>query len=306
MFPKWSHAVNIPRPYEELCSKHLLVMEYLDGVRLVEGIRSKLGKLATLQGRTLEDLEEEHKDAIRNGKFVFKTIEENKREQANLRWALYWKDALNPRNVLRTVYNYSPLAFIYGPADYERTEPPVDLGQTIELLAQVHGYQIFAHGIFNGDPHPGNILLCNDGKLGLIDYGQVKTMTEEQRIKYAMMILAHSNNDKSEIIRLHYDVLGTKTKYRKEDIGYLMSCFYNDRDTDDVTNGLSIASFIDYLEAQDPMVQVPEDYIMACRVSIMLRGLGKAFGLRLRMAPLWAGEANAFLKDQKVEYAYVR
>lgn len=27
-------------------------------------------------------------------------------------------------------------------------------------------------GAFNGDPHPGNILLTPDGKLGLIDYGQ--------------------------------------------------------------------------------------------------------------------------------------
>jgi aarF domain-containing kinase len=31
-------------------------------------------------------------------------------------------------------------------------------------------------GAFNGDPHPGNILLLKDGRLGLIDYGQVRYM----------------------------------------------------------------------------------------------------------------------------------
>ena len=36
-----------------------------------------------------------------------------------------------------------------------------------------HRYQIFVDGVFNGDPHPGNILLMPDGRLGLIDYGQV-------------------------------------------------------------------------------------------------------------------------------------
>lgn len=39
---------------------------------------------------------------------------------------------------------------------------------------RVHGHQIFVDGAFNGDPHPGNILLTPDGKLGLIDYGQVR------------------------------------------------------------------------------------------------------------------------------------
>ena len=32
--------------------------------------------------------------------------------------------------------------------------------------------QVLIDGCFNADPHPGNIL-CADGKLALIDYGQV-------------------------------------------------------------------------------------------------------------------------------------
>ena len=42
---------------------------------------------------------------------------------------------------------------------------------------EVHAYEIFNNGVFNGDPHPGNILLMDDGRLGLIDYGQVRTIT---------------------------------------------------------------------------------------------------------------------------------
>ena len=43
---------------------------------------------------------------------------------------------------------------------------------------QVHAHEIFMNGAFNGDPHPGNILLCDDGKIGLIDYGQVTASHE--------------------------------------------------------------------------------------------------------------------------------
>ena len=303
MFPKWEDVIRIPRPHEELCSKHLLVMEYLDGVKLVDGIRAKLGKVAKLAGKTVEELEAEQLAAMREGNFQFKSINDSKQERERLEWQLFVRDCMDAANVRRFVYN-NTAGWLFGTVPYERTEAPVDLGRVIEILAEVHGNQIFEHGVFNGDPHPGNILLCSDGKLGLIDYGQVKTMTEEQRINFAQLILAHARYDVDEVVRLHFDVIGTKTRYRKEDIGYKMSAFYNDRDTPDVTHGLSIASFIDYLEAQDPMVKLPEDYIFASRVSIMVRGMGKAFGLQLRMAPLWETEAATLLKKRNIPVSY--
>ena len=39
----------------------------------------------------------------------------------------------------------------------------------------------FFSGVFNGDPHPGNILLMPDGRLGLIDFGQVREITNSER-----------------------------------------------------------------------------------------------------------------------------
>jgi ABC1 atypical kinase-like domain len=44
-------------------------------------------------------------------------------------------------------------------------------------------------GVFNGDPHAGNILLLPDGRLGLIDYGQVKYLTEKERLHLCKVML---------------------------------------------------------------------------------------------------------------------
>jgi ubiquinone biosynthesis protein len=33
--------------------------------------------------------------------------------------------------------------------------------------------QVLLHGVFHADPHPGNVLLLADGKLGLLDFGSV-------------------------------------------------------------------------------------------------------------------------------------
>ena len=53
---------------------------------------------------------------------------------------------------------------------------------------------------------------------------------------------------------MHFNDIGTRTKYMDPEIGYLSSSFWNDRMTPDVCGDMNIATFIDWLEAKDPMV----------------------------------------------------
>jgi hypothetical protein len=121
-------------------------MEYLNGVRLVDGIRSHYRQIAALTGRTLEEIELEKKQQIEQGTFVYKSIEETRREQDAIRWVLFLKDLTNVHNIGRFMYNYSPLGWIFGSFPYDRTKAPIDLGHTLELLAFVHANEIFEHG----------------------------------------------------------------------------------------------------------------------------------------------------------------
>ena len=41
-------------------------------------------------------------------------------------------------------------------------------------LMRIHGEQVFEDGLFNADPHPGNVMLLPHDSVGLIDFGQVK------------------------------------------------------------------------------------------------------------------------------------
>jgi predicted unusual protein kinase regulating ubiquinone biosynthesis (AarF/ABC1/UbiB family) len=41
----------------------------------------------------------------------------------------------------------------------------------VATLFKVHGHEIFCTPVFNADPHPGNIIVLPDNRLGLIDYG---------------------------------------------------------------------------------------------------------------------------------------
>ena len=122
------------------------------------------------------------------------------------------------------------------------------------------------------------------------------------RINFAKAIVAHYHYDKDEVVRIYFDECQTKTKNSDPEIAYLLSSFWMDRNTEDVCKGMNIQTFLDYCEAKDPMVQLSDNYLLACRVSVLLRGMGNAFGLKLRMSELWYAEATKFLKDNNVDY----
>jgi len=48
---------------------------------------------------------------------------------------------------------------------------------------------IFRHGFFHGDPHPANILLLDDGRIGLVDFGLAGRLTEEDMTRLTRLFI---------------------------------------------------------------------------------------------------------------------
>ncbi len=55
--------------------------------------------------------------------------------------------------------------------------------------------QIVIDGVFHADPHPGNIMLLADGRLGLIDFGSVGRLDSELRAALQRLLLALDRRD---------------------------------------------------------------------------------------------------------------
>jgi aarF domain-containing kinase len=182
----------------------------------------------------------------------------------------------------------------------------VNIGETLRTLLDVHAEEIFVHGAFNGDPHPGNVLLMPCGRLGLIDYGQVKRVDIATRRNYAKLVLAILAEDKKEIARLCQssapEGFGGDSRNKDEDVAYRLAMFWNDRDTPDVTLGLNLQEFLDEMERRDPVIRAPKDMVMIARVSMLLRGMANAFNVRLRVAEAWRPHAAALLAETDPDY----
>lgn len=340
VMPHWSHKVIVPRPVKAMCTKEVLVMDYLPGIKLVDGLKKQYTALAAKLGYTLEELEQIQKAKLRsrasndptlkpNGRSLAHKTYRERMERLGLVMFVRMHDIYT--NTWRFLYNLSLALTPYLPLSlplpahsltssspsasdddkdspsalpYEWTPVPIDLPELVDTLLQVHGFEIFHDGAFNGDPHPGNILLMEDGRLGLIDYGQVKHLALADRLLYAKLVVALAHDDAEEIVRVATDEMGFESKYMRKDIMYRLISFWHDRDSPDILQGHNLQTFLDYCEAEDPVVEIPQEVVMAGRVNMMLRGMGNAFGMKLRIAPLWMPHAMELLDKYQVDYKY--
>jgi ubiquinone biosynthesis protein len=55
--------------------------------------------------------------------------------------------------------------------------------------------QIMVYGIFHADPHPGNVLVLRDGRLGLLDFGSVGRLDASVRAALQRLLLAMDRGD---------------------------------------------------------------------------------------------------------------
>ncbi|MGE5767267.1 MAG: ABC1 kinase family protein [Bacteroidota bacterium] len=79
---------------------------------------------------------------------------------------------------------------------------------TVELL-RAYLDQVFVHGDIHADPHPGNVLLCPDGRIALIDLGMVATIPPRQRERLLKLVFAAVDGRGEDVAR-ELVALGTR------------------------------------------------------------------------------------------------
>jgi len=84
-----------------------------------------------------------------------------------------------------------------------------DKGIDIPALAragvEIFFTQVFRHGFFHADMHPGNILVADDGRYIALDFGIMGTLTEVDKSYLAQNFLAFFNRDYRRVAQAHLD-----------------------------------------------------------------------------------------------------
>lgn len=71
----------------------------------------------------------------------------------------------------------------------------INVEKLLENLIYAYFLQIFKHGFFHGDPHPGNILITEDGRIAFVDFGIVGRIDDDFIEAYTNVAIAIVNHD---------------------------------------------------------------------------------------------------------------
>jgi predicted unusual protein kinase regulating ubiquinone biosynthesis (AarF/ABC1/UbiB family) len=113
--------------------------------------------------------------------------------------------------------------------------PDAERQRYSEVLYRFIFGSIGRFGVFNGDPHPGNYLFCDDGRVVFLDFGCVKYFPAQMRRDWKALVSAHLHGDKNtfraQLIALGFiqeaDQIDAQDLY--DYFGYFYEPFHHDR-----------------------------------------------------------------------------
>lgn len=134
--------------------------------------------------------------------------------------------------------------------------------------------QVFDHGFFHADPHPGNFFVMPDKKVCFIDFGMMGTIIEEDKLLLGDMMLALARRDNKAMIKvlqqfseseiqnlndLKYDLLDFFEEYPEKSLDEI--------EPTEVMEGLNHL-FFTY------KIRVPQNLLLLLKALVMIEGVG--------------------------------
>ena len=252
--------VLVPRPVAELTTQRMLVMELLPGPKLIDGLRAYYEAYAAARGTTLRRMETAARKKMEEEGIPDRYDGPSAAAIARYQRWMGRRDRI--ANALIAAYNRVPSLRRRRPKEgidegehghgdgkiaYLRTTVPPNTPRIVDTLMRVHGCQLLRDGLFNADPHGGNFLLLPDGRIGLIDYGATKRLTENERLAACVMYVALKRGDREKLWTMA-KMGGYKSKHMNSDVLYQLQRFGFDSWGKEVTGGRNVQQFMDDLK----------------------------------------------------------
>jgi len=298
--------VEVPAPILDLCSRNVLVMEFLSGEKIAKATKKAVA-------RAVGDHHANHIfESVRAGVGGNAPAHPPPGRVASALGTvllcgapglhhddghcLVWWHHTKPPLKFMIRSPWDGLSLLYGAL---KTRTILNKAQKqLDNILHIHGHQILIDGAFNGDPHPGNILLQDSGALGLIDYGQVKRLSSDERLLLAELIVALSDRNRDEVVDV-FTRMGFRSKAMNTEVIHQTAVLYFDRDDPEVTGGMDARAYFESLQKIDATIAVPDEFIMAARVAVLLRGLASHLGSQISVAQHWRPLALEALKEHR-------
>ena len=169
-------------------------------------------------------------------------------------------------------------------------EADIDAKRLADIGARAILRMVFVDGVYHADPHPGNVVLMDGGRIGLLDFGMVGRLSEGRRREFGALLIAVSDRDEEAVtdVLLNWSDGGTvDAELLAQDAVSLLDRFQGvTLENLDVTGLLLDVSEI----VRENNLAFPADVSMLIKVFFSLEGLGRAmdpeFDLSAHLEPV--------------------
>ena len=182
------------------------------------------------------------------------------------------------------------------------------------VLLKAYCRMLFKEGFYHADPHPGNILVKQDGTMVLLDFGAVATLNESLRKGIPQLIEAAVRNDTAAMVnalhamgflaqnrdaeKMAEKMLNAMRNFLQNEVK-LDGLNFKDIQVDPFNNSLfSLIQEIGF-NGIAGTVQVPKDYVLLNRMITLLLGLCNALDPTFNPLDVVRPYAKQFLLGEK-------
>src|SRR3954468_3984420 len=135
-------------------------------------------------------------------------------------------------------------------------------------------HQLFTDGLFHGDPHPGNLIVLEGERIGLLDFGLVGRLTKGMQESIILLVLAISLKDPDTVARLLYkggvpDERINLHQFRL-DIHDLLERYLGLK-LSEVDSGVLMKELVDL--AMKYKIKIPKEYAVLSKASATTEGI---------------------------------
>lgn len=166
-------------------------------------------------------------------------------------------------------------------------DPEVVAERGVELMFE----QVFTHGFFHADPHPGNILVRPDHVICFLDYGMMGVLSRRYREQLSNLVLGLVSRDERQITAAIFRLSGYNRYERVEVIEADAADFIEQhlyRPLEDIQIGEVLNELTKMLVLHD--IRMPPQFFILTKAITTIEGVGRQlspeFDVIQHMAPL--------------------
>lgn len=136
--------------------------------------------------------------------------------------------------------------------------------------------QVLVHGLFHGDPHPGNLFILEDNTICMLDYGMVGRLDENLKFQLADLLVAILQRDVDRLINLllYSGELTDEvnTRQLRRDLSELIDNYY-EIPLQEINAGKLLVEFVEILTQY--RIKFPADLMLLAKALVTMEGLGR-------------------------------